>query len=329
VDLSFLNPFINVLETTRFPLANAYRTTLPQKIWRAAEVFAGVAINEKKGPRPLEKTHVGIFDWLTLGSTALLLGGLGHAQGQQKEDSVAYSILGVLIVIVLLPRLLFAGIMILACLPFIAIVHGLTHKKGNEIKEKLLKAQVNTDAYKLYWATSTLPLDLSEYKNSLLFLEKTGQFFYINDAGHNIQLASHKLNLDYFKNNFKLRPIPGSNSIPSLVFTKKGLQGYIPSLPMYSCNTYHSLLEILKTKGTTLENIDYTAVDLDKQDKEIIHLSFRNYAREEPPLTQISLKLNPHHQTFFKYLCRLNIGGLAESVESRPELSAYSPLLSH
>ena len=152
--MPFLSPLDPVFETKTYPHARTYRGTFGQKLYDTYSFFGGTLLAGLRNKDPKERPHFGLFDYPTLG----ILYGLGLAamllySFLVNKDNLATKILlaplaATVAITVLAPRYLFAGIMTLISMPFVAIAHGVSTFKGDRLKNTILSHDVSAPAKK-------------------------------------------------------------------------------------------------------------------------------------------------------------------------------------
>lgn len=311
--MSVINPFKGLVETKKFPHARAHRTTLFGKIKDTFSVFNGQIIQETDEPDYFKKIHFGIFDYLTLGIhfiiSALLI------ELVRSNIPLLFKIVGIILTALFsIPRLLFAGIMTLVCLPFIGMAHVFSMEKGNRAKDEILN-YVCSDEIKLHYGPSQLPFKRDHLKNSLFFIEGNNQLFYIDSSGNYEKLilkdiSKFRKEFDESNNSFAIRF--GFLS-PHLLVKRSSLEKHF-SNPQKFLSTYYSLGEILKLKDVDLESIEHSDIEIDDDHNKIVELSLKD--NNKNLLTKFTLDLaKPSDFTLFKNVRKLNIGGVQELIE--------------
>jgi hypothetical protein len=145
--INLLNPFKGLIETKKYPHSRAHRTTFSGKMKDTFAVFSGrITPNYKNNNLgPFKKFHVGVFDYLTLGIHFIISELLLYLTKKAANSLPILISLAVLTFIFNIPRLLFAGIMTLICLPFIGVAHAFSREKGNKSKDEILSYTMRTD----------------------------------------------------------------------------------------------------------------------------------------------------------------------------------------
>ncbi|MDP1602193.1 MAG: hypothetical protein Q8M03_02925 [Legionella sp.] len=314
--MNFINPFHELFETKKYPLARTLRTTFWGKVWDTFKVFSGNLIpqhikNNKKNPNPYKQVHSGVFDYLTLGLHFLLSELLLRALKKIRLPAVI-KIMGLATLLLInIPRLIFAALLTLICLPFVGIAEVLSKIKGDNLKNEIRSYTVKTEEFKVYFTHSELPYTLENCKNSFFFIENTNSLFYVDFAGD-----AQKIELP---NPDALRELVGNKTqfkdkINYYYFIKRDiLSQFFPELN--SPGTYHSLGELLKIKDIDLETVEKISIEADADER--MKLSFQ---RDQSTVTRFSISAQKRKDfIFFNNLSKLNIGGIQEHNE---EMSA-------
>ena len=316
--MSIFNPIKNLIETKQYPHARAYRTTFWGKMADTFLVFSGhLLASYKKEPKdPFKKIHFGIFDYLTLGIHFLISFLLLRAlKGSGKAVSIP---LGILTLLLNLPRLLFAEAMMLICLPFVLIAWAATREEGNKIKEDILSYEAQTIWYKFYIVPWVAPSELAHYKDCFFFIDEKNLLYYIDCSGkaHDIPIDNsfrHHIGMDNPENRFFYSKVICSE--PSFIY-KKGdyLKPYIAFPP----ESYHSIGALLKAQEVDLENIKSSNISIRQNDIELTLWG------KTKLLTEISLSTQKSNDSrLFNNMRRLNIGRIEEHIEQTEELAAF------
>ncbi|MDP1604590.1 MAG: hypothetical protein Q8M03_15135 [Legionella sp.] len=172
--MGFLNPFHELIETKKYPLARTFRTTFWGKVWDTFKVFSGNLPHFN--PRSYKQVHAGVFDYLTLGLHLLLSELL--LRFLEKIRSRLIFLIGVVVLLIInLPRLIFAAALTFICLPFTGIAHAFSKIKGEKLKNDILAYTVKTDECKIYLVNSITQINLEHYKNSLFFIKSTNGLY--------------------------------------------------------------------------------------------------------------------------------------------------------
>ncbi|KTC88931.1 hypothetical protein [Fluoribacter dumoffii] len=313
--MNILNPFKNLIETKQYPHARTYRTTFWGKVADTFLVFSGHLFPNYREKEPFKKIHFGIFDYFTLGIHFLLTTSLLSALRGASLPLLIPA--GILTFLFNTPRLLFAAAMTFISLPFVSIAWAVTKEKGNKIKQDILSYEVQTTDYMLYFAPSTLPTELKNYKDCFFFIEGTNQLYYIDFAckPHTCSIKD----IDIFR-----KEIGVDKLITFIKFgfgyqhkmikqeTLKSLTTAVPTL-----GSYHSLGEILKAQKVDLEDIAHATIELEN---DAIKISLTGEKKQ--PLVNFSLSTPKSTDlTLFKNMRCLNIGGIEELVEEKEEFS--------
>ncbi|MBA2656567.1 MAG: hypothetical protein H0U70_06220 [Tatlockia sp.] len=318
--MSFFNPFNGLIETKEFPNARMHRTTFWEKIWDTFKVFSGTIAPDftNENPSPYKKMHFGIFDYLTLGIhyliTQLLLFMVRKAA---KESIYLAAPMMALAFIFSLPRLIFANALTFICSPFVLVAHAFVNDKA---KNSILSYEVRSNEYPLHFAPSFLPSELERYKESFIFIADKNVLYYIDIIGNSRQMALK--NIESFRKEYKVN---GNHAIsfgqaPFYLLTRAELGKYLGET-IYPLNTYNSLGKILKAKNIDLEDVGYSELEIDKQDKNLIRLSLKDRVNGKL-LSKFSLCLTGQNDlTLFKNLKELNIAGVQAHIEEDEELS--------
>jgi hypothetical protein len=323
--VSIFNPIKGIIETKESPHSRAYRTTFWGKMKDTFIAFSGNIIpnNRPGNPSPFKNVHLGVFDYLTLGTHFILSELLMYLIKKSRNISPIAVGLLVLTFIFNIPRLLFAGVMTLVCVPFIAIAQAVSKEQGTKVKEEILSYPVHDDEVTLYLAASGLPSRPNRlpYKNS--FFWDMRKLYYIDCRGESEQLTLSD-DISNFKksiDNHQSIPVKERFVYPSLSIKREDLEKYVENMPLSLSNLSAnvSLRKILQFNNIDLEDVGHSAIEMDQSNEKVIKLSLKS--DRERPLTKFSLNLNEGADlSLFKKVRELNIGGVQKLIEEDPAL---------
>ncbi|CDZ79317.1 hypothetical protein BN59_03635 [Legionella massiliensis] len=322
--MSIFNPLKNLLESKRYPFANAQRTTFWQKLLSALTVFSGYPFPGKpNSPEPYKYVHFGVYDYLTLGIPFILHQLLISLVRWLESPPLKIFFTGIFL-LTELPRIAFGATMALVCLPFVAIAHALASPAGEPIKAAILAYQVETDDCKIVVANTAIN---KKANNTFFFIHNENKLIYKDITGNlrNIPLKDvvglrKELGIGEGYQPFELF------GYPSAYISREKLKQFL-SNETTVLNSYHSLGQLLDAKGYALEDLAESKVEIVPADKETkqttIRLTFNN---DNKQLTSFTLSLSKSKDlTLFGNLRRLNVACVESNIEESAYLSQNLP----
>src|SRR5690348_13808836 len=134
----FFSPFADIIETQTYPHARTLRTSFSQKLWDCCAVITG-SPSLFNGTR---YSHVGIFDYLTLG-IPLFFYKLSLLAETKFHIRTLFLLAPFLLInsIFFIPRVALGVVVTILFSPIIAVVHGISRLIIKESHEKVLALQ--------------------------------------------------------------------------------------------------------------------------------------------------------------------------------------------